>query len=496
MKKIISGIIVIVMAVAMLFTFTACNKYKWEAVGGMEDASKAVENNGSLVVKQGNYLYHVNGVDSTTLTSANDNKWGNASVKGSIMKSKIKEDGSLECLGVVIPKTFYSGYSGAGLYIYGQWIYYPTRTIKTDNAGTVLSGIEYLRTTLDGTKTQSIADIENASSEYIFTPNGLLYTNENNIHFVPYNDSKVEKDKTVVEEYASITVSKEENAMFYVKASKNTLVAGQNLGMVNAKGENKVLIKEDSYYAGEGKYYEDLATQFELKILSFKDKALYYTKTCVDAESKAGTYAYNFAEGFSFDKTKEIKFADTALTTIYPLGLNKGVLEVSSADVKLYKQMTTEEVVSDKVTFAAAISIAFIDGGYVYYTQGGALYRANLINGESSFNKAAYEEKILTNSIGSTYGAPQLLGGYVYFEDTTASSYVHRFKLADYSISDGKVVNPKAYIVSGYKQYEYAKDADFVINKEDEVIKDLVPKYMATKDLDSYIETHKTANEE
>ena len=132
MKKAFRGINIAVILVALIATMTACNSYSWDAVGTTADSDKEATGNGTLYVQQGSYVYFVNGVvDDSSLTKA-DNEWGKASVKGSIFKAKVGDDGSLTVMGVVVPKLFISDYSDAGLYVYGQWIYYVTRSLKTD----------------------------------------------------------------------------------------------------------------------------------------------------------------------------------------------------------------------------------------------------------------------------------------------------------------------------------------------------------------------------
>ena len=253
MKKILRGIIIAVLVIATLATLTGCNNYKWDAVGSTSDRGDTVEGNGTLAVKTGDYLYYVNGVaDTSSLTKA-DNKWGDASIKGNIIKSKITANG-LEYVGVVVPKLFASDYSDAGIYIYGEWLYYVTRSIKTDNTGALISAVEFMRTKLDGKTTQSVAIVESTSCEFIFTESGLIYAYDSDIHFVSYTDKKVGKDEVKVEEYSGLLVSKEDQLMFYTKASKNTLVSANNIGVVLKDGTSKTVISEEAYSTAETYY--------------------------------------------------------------------------------------------------------------------------------------------------------------------------------------------------------------------------------------------------
>lgn len=499
MKKILLGLITLVSVVVMLFSFTACNKYKWDAVGGTEYSDSVAENNGTVVVKQGSYLYYVNGVNTTALTAASENEWGGASVKGSIMKSKIEEDGSLKCLGVVVPKTFYSGYSNAGLYVYGDWIYYVTRTIRTDNKGTPIDGLEYMRSKTDGTKTQSIAIVESTSSSYIFTEKGLIYTNESNIYFVGYTDKKVEKEKVLVEEYTDVEISKEKQMVFFAKASDNELIQSNSISVILKDGTIKEIIKTNSFTDKEDEYYLDIANQFTVDVIKYdaKENVLYYTKKAANAEASVGTYGYKFKdENFAFDKANEKQYAKSALSTVYPLGFEKGLLDYSSTSLVVYKPMTgSDEIKSDTLTTSSTINIVKQEGSTIYYLLSNLLYKADILTQDGdAINTSAYAEKISTATFGSQYGAPVFLDNYVYFENSAETNYLYRMDLNSYSMTS-EITYAKAYIVSGYKTHTYAEDDEFIINKDDESIKDKVPAYITEADLSTYIDNHKSAKD-
>ena len=140
MNKFSKILVLCLVICAVVGVFAACDSTKYGPIGSTEFAGSEVVNNGGLVVKQGGYLYYVNGMDSTSnITKPSDNYFGKASVKGSIMKSEIKEDGTLGKTDVVVPKMFYTSASNGGFYIYGEWIYYMSPSTKTDNQSNVLT---------------------------------------------------------------------------------------------------------------------------------------------------------------------------------------------------------------------------------------------------------------------------------------------------------------------------------------------------------------------
>ena len=492
MKKVLRGVVIVALVAVMLLGLTACNKYKWEAVGPLTNGE--TQGNGTLAVAQDGYLYFVNNVADDASLTKDQNEWGANGFNGAIMKSKINADGTLGDAAIVVPKMFYTDTTNAGLYIYGEWIYYVARSQKTDNKGNLLSSLEFMRTLTDGTKTESIVIVEDLSTNYIFTSTGLLYTKDSNIYYVDLTAKKF-KATEVVSEYTDILVSEEDLCMFYTKASDNEYVQGNNLGVVTSTGTAKIIISE-SAYAPEGvDYRTNPSTLFTLDIVGYnaKDNSIYYTKTCKDADAKVTTIGYALPDDYSFNKANEIQFAKKALSTIYTLGINVGIVDVSSATIASYAKMDDPlvENKSDELTLSSTITILYEEDGYAYYLESSKLYRANLFVA-GKVNKNAYEEKVSNVTIGTKYGAPSLLNGYLYYESSDDATYLSRIKM-EYNEATQDLLN--GYIVSGYKAYTYPEDADYVINKDDEAIKDKVPACVTDADLETYISKHKTTKE-
>ena len=167
MKKIAKlALIVLVVAVAATAVLAACQDYTWGPVGTTDPEA----GNGSVAVAQGNTVYFVNGKgDTSSITEPENNWFGQAGYKGSIMKGTLAADGSVKDVAVVVPKMFYNGQAEGGLYVFGNWIYYTSPSTDTQSDGTVLTsqqdfyrtrrnpdpacnhaGGEYVRIYLDG----------------------------------------------------------------------------------------------------------------------------------------------------------------------------------------------------------------------------------------------------------------------------------------------------------------------------------------------------------
>ena len=136
---------------------TGCGKdkhYKGEETLAEYQAAMAnggeVSSNGGFVVEKGGYVYFINGVEATTA----DNGYGTP-VKGSLMRIKKTDlaEGNYDQAKIVIPSLFTAQDFTAGLYIFGDYVYYATPTTDKNISGeTGNSYIDFKRAKLDGTE--------------------------------------------------------------------------------------------------------------------------------------------------------------------------------------------------------------------------------------------------------------------------------------------------------------------------------------------------------
>ena len=175
-KKIIS-----LVAVATLFgstlAMTACNKdyYKEKALPGYTASTTATEagvSNGGFAVEKGDYIYYINGKEDY----AEKNAYGDVT-KGALMRIK-KTDlaaGNYEAADVVVPMMFTAQNYQAGIYIYGDYVYYATPTSDKNMQGEVTnSWIDFKRAKLDGSETMKgyYFRLSNNASKYRFVAEG------------------------------------------------------------------------------------------------------------------------------------------------------------------------------------------------------------------------------------------------------------------------------------------------------------------------------------
>ena len=150
MRKFLKKIICIFAAAAMgasLVTATACsNVYKGKKLEGNVEGT--VVSNGGFAVQKGDFVYYINGKQVNTA----DNTLGKVQT-GAIMrisKSDL-EKGNYADTETVVPEIVYSGNNDAGIFIYGDSVYYSTPSSEKNSDGEILnSELVFKSAKLDG----------------------------------------------------------------------------------------------------------------------------------------------------------------------------------------------------------------------------------------------------------------------------------------------------------------------------------------------------------
>jgi hypothetical protein len=130
---------------------SGCGNYK-QASKGEDTSSATVISNGGFAVQTGDYLYFINGVENYTA----DNTFGDV-VKGSIQRISKTDlnNHNYTNTQTIVPMIAYSGNYDAGLYIYGDYIYYSTPSTDKNTSGEVQNQLlEFRRSKLDGSETE------------------------------------------------------------------------------------------------------------------------------------------------------------------------------------------------------------------------------------------------------------------------------------------------------------------------------------------------------
>ena len=141
---------ILLATVGMCTAFAGCGStaYKGDELDGTFDKTATVYSNGGFAVEQGDYVYFINGKDSYDKS----NKYGEV-VKAALMRIK-KADlvaGEYDDVKTVVPSLIVAQNYDAGIYIYGDYVYYATPTTYNTMEGNVgNTNIDFKRAKLDG----------------------------------------------------------------------------------------------------------------------------------------------------------------------------------------------------------------------------------------------------------------------------------------------------------------------------------------------------------
>lgn len=320
---------------------------------------EAVVSNGGFAVEKGEYVYFINGAEDYTA----NNTYGEA-VKGSLMRIKKENLTAGTSVGyasaeTVIPMLISPSSTNAGIYIFGDYVYYATpSTDKSVGTGTVnSSNIEFKRAKLDGS---------NVMKDYYFR----LSNNSTEFRFV-------EVDGTVYCLYEDGTSLKSYNT----KTDKTTL-------LVSGASDYFYDMTEDGKTDPNVYYTMNVTENIETKYAS----AMGYNQIyCVNAaatsklDSKDAAYTVYDETGAEYRKYdfngKELKknneeFDSSKISTYPYVNLGKlvvdGIGKISAAQVagdeKLpYNDSETEK--NEDALQGFTYTIQRYENGGVYYTK-------------------------------------------------------------------------------------------------------------------------------
>ena len=479
-KRIFLVVIAIALLACVLGALVACESYKSSSVikGGEKDA--VVESNGGLVVKQGGYLYFVNGYSGYLTSQGKDNWFGNV-VKGAIVRVTYNADDTLgNDYTVIVPKSVMASSENVGFSIFGEWIYYVSPSAEEDRTGTVQTDtLQFLRTKIDGTGTQLIMNWNNTSVKYKYTANALVYFDsaDSKLYSKDLTKKKFKKkDKgdCIAEDVASVHFIKNENydpavketpVADYVLYTKNSDVSyeyGNTLYATDPRGKDtKTLIGPDSYK--DGKYNVSVIASS-----ADGDKlAIYYTKTHYVGTSSSGTvdgtYAYRFSDKtFTFQEANEVTLSSTELSSLFPLSYAEGVVKTGSNAV-IYHTDGTDPKSYGSLSLDTLLAVQ--NGAFYYLNSDNVLFYYPLDDKSNAHYAYSTGEKMMTSFTGVEY-----FRGYFYFILDDDYDYMARVKLADidvYSGKDAAIERVSLFSAADQAAYDKAQEEETEEKKED-----------------------------
>lgn len=399
MKKLITLIISVVLAVGCVFGLVACTSSDWTKPTLTNPGSIVNGSTGSFYAETQNYVYYINGIGDMT----KDNTFG-VPVKGALMaveKSSIKS-GDIKTE-VVVPKLFVSSDSDAGFYLFGSGndasVYYGSPSTDKNSSGEIAkTDMTFLRTTLDSKTTEKLFTVSNHSTEYrMAEKDGVVY-----IVFYDSADSALKVYDTASKKVNVIAKTDEQNndAVSIEGVSEQKYLSLDKYKFLD-NGNQTLLVYTMTVYAE--KYYEDKAEQTEYTRATEAYNLVYEyslgsTKLAINGATDSKTYEITFETGeYLFYKEKD-KYSNekTFGTLISQLG-----------------DLTKRQLINDNTLLAEGIVIKDLDTVYRYDSTNKKVYRTSLTaTGNDLFNK---KQNIIPGDDVSTL--IDVDGDYVYYFD-------------------------------------------------------------------------------
>ncbi len=439
MKKkiaIISAVLVVTLALTALLV--ACNSYKWDSIG-MGDGRAEVESNGGYAVKQGKYIYYINGFDGSDA----DNTWG-VPVKQAILRSEVKEEGGKWVIDnkttkVVVPKTvlYNSSVTDGGIAVFGDWIYYLTPNYDKDKNGVAsTTKADFMRTRTDGALTQKIKTIDSRDVRYLFTPTRILYVTGTTLNYVDFSGMKTNKSidngkgatSGVLAENISGNVlwKMGHDTVYYVKTvtGANAYKNYNEICSIKIDGSDEKVIATEGTFLDEGEKPEDkvqkVFTYTLVDLLVENGEAvLYYTKSHTEGETKTDGSFCSKASSF---RASEYSLSTTAVTSLWPIGYEKGALVSINSNLYMIKKDAVG--IKDKLIVKGTPSVCYIDEGTstVYYTTSSVTGLASC-----SFDLDAPDNQsiIFGEAIKTDWLKLDFIGSNLFFFATDDDNYMH-----------------------------------------------------------------------
>ena len=350
----------LVAAIAMLgASLAGCgdSSYKGDDLSGYVPGA-AVESNGGFAVKQGDFVYFINGSESYTAK----NSYGDV-VKGALMRISVSDlaKGDYDNVKTVVPSLFSTQSIKAGVYIFGDYVYYATPTTDKNLEGEVEnSSLDFKYAKLDGSEAPSnyFFRISTSSSDSKYLTNyrfvseaGVDRNNDNKddvfcLYEMTEDGTKYLKSFNVATGEDVVLVKGAKSAFFY---------------------DNKDLDNPNVYYTMAVNYNidsaESTAAQYD---------QLYKVNASARATTDASNASYTVEGGrtYAFDKEylKEIK-ADLGNYATYPYA-NLGTLVLDGVGKNSQDSRFNVEDKSTSTEISGyTYTVSRYENGGVYFTR-------------------------------------------------------------------------------------------------------------------------------
>ncbi len=441
MKKLLTKILTLLLvATIMLSVFAGCSSSaSWEGTKMTGWGNDVAGEIGGFMVEKENYYYFINGVGS----NLEKNDFG-APVKGALMAVDKNDFSKKE---IVVPKLFVASDYTAGLYIYGDYVYYGTPNTDLDSSGEVaVSELTFMKTKLDGTGTKKFFTLTSLSAQYRIVKAGddvlIVYYDADDTALKAFNCT-TETTAVIAKTDAEVAGKNGESLENYMFTENGSEIVVYYTTTVYAEeyNENKTderatesYNKVYAYKAGDdvseqvavldgGKVTPNTA-KYAMKLAKFGE--LFYTEE-INGESKMYV-------GFGNEKTRVYNEDVIANTSLFILDQNEGLQVYTLDSGKIIKNGVTANYNSEHEVVALASdasTLLDVKDGKIYFTDtAGGISRIKLnddkANVENVTDYSAYTSWYPVKFVGEKmfYCDNSSQGGsYIKYVDVTSTVF-------------------------------------------------------------------------
>ncbi len=493
MKKLLTKILIGVFAViTMLGCFAGCSSSASWGGTTMNAWDKDASIVGGFIGEKGDYLYYINGVGVST----EDNTFG-APVKGALMAAT-KDFSKTE---VVVPKLFVASDYKAGLYIYGDYVYYGTPNTDKNSKGDIANNeLTFMRTKLDGTDSKTFFTLSSLAAEY------RIVEKEDVVYIVYYDSIDTALEAYNCSTGETVTIAKTDaeaeveslNAYKFAENGSDVVVYYTTTVYDEAYNANKEeeratanYNKVYAYKAGDnvneqkaildglmdGENERDNPATYEIKMV--KLGVMFYAETI---NGTATTYAY----GIPGKITNTAALADTTLFTetgIYIL--TEGVIAETGLQGNYNKNVAIN---------TGATALLAVNEGYIYFTDAeSGISRIKLNDQDANI------EKVTEGTAFTSWYPVQFIGGKMFYCDNSSqgASYIKYVDVSAENAVKGKDTDDDGkedkFYLEGQTGLGLITEADKIsiatakVNAIANVLKDGVLPFEADKDGNLYV---------
>ena len=417
LKKIISGLVAVMMLVVSSVTLTGCAKKDNFGLTGV------VSNGGLGVIKDG-YLYYVAGGTD----EFEDTDW-RALEASSIYKRAVDEAGNP--VEGTAPELLYSGIAGfeyGELHIFGEYLYFATPSGKLSNTAEKMTDrTDFCRIRLDGKKFEVLHTTE--------TEEDLTYA-----YYTP-NDDELYLVVLEGEELYSINIKKGKKIEIATGVSSVAFASDYGRGngadkyLFYTKSPDESYLTQTGYIVyratADNKTNENIASGADYALYEVKFGYLYYS---VDGK------VYRTTSSVGLDRTNIVSYEILSDMFFTENGGVVGTGKTSGYKNFVYARWVNGAKVEGKILNTSEKCVAYAEkNGVLYATNdSNAIVKLALDSGETESDEATKFVEIGTLTVGNALTA-EIIGDYIYYFTETKTTDDNGNELKTWNLQTKKI---------------------------------------------------------